>query len=443
MVPTRIMIGLWKKTCFPKFSILHCCVVCLHITAFEILKPSNYFWRRGLKRCGLDRRYWLKIRAKNQQKRVWRKRKQKFGQSSVSRRRRRNNYHNSIVSIWQGGKEESAICRQRPQDAPASLCFRNNLFETTKFFDHLRKNFSLAINKKQGGFVKRSKKNAPPRIQGYIDFAKIKNISMSAAIVLAADYDRLKHFLKEVPPTINLRNWDQVVVTRLHQLGFFSILGHQPDPNLLVQNGDFLLMRILRSTNCATLNQVDDALMGLGSFVSHENNSLDEKVTHTLSIISEVMSNVTQHAYQSGVDFTYDHLNSFWVSAEADRSEKTLRIVLYDQGATIPVTYPRLDRSEKVKRFLARMLQRKPKFDYEDDGTYIRAALRYGGSRTELDYRGKGFPQMIDLLNTLGGGELMVMSRGGWCARSSNGRVTSGSYASSIGGTLVEWKMEL
>lgn len=266
---------------------------------------------------------------------------------------------------------------------------------------------------------------------------------MSAAVVLAAEYDRLRHFLNEVPPTINLRDWDPIVVTRLHQLGFFSILGHAPDPNLLVEDGDFLLMRIIRSQNCEKLAEVDEALVKLGRFVSLSADALDEKITHTLSIISEVMANVTQHAYREDVEFAYAHMSSFWVSAEADKARRTLRIVLFDQGATIPVTYPKMERTDKVKRFFRRALSSSRKFDYEDDGTYIRAALRYGGSRTELDYRGKGFPQMGELLDTLGGGELRIFSRGGWCVRSRNGKVTSGSHDCSIGGTLVEWKIEL
>jgi hypothetical protein len=397
-----------------------------------------------LKKCGPSRKRWFGIRAKNQSKRIRRKeRKDRHSLDNVDNNRRINNYHNSIVSIWQGGAEESAICRQPPRPAPKTLCFRTNRDKTTEFFNNLRNSFSGSINKQQGGFVNRRSAQSQPVIPGYIDFAKVEKISMASAVVLAAEYDRLKHFLDEVPPSVNLREWYPVVVTKLFQLGYFSILGHQPDPNLLLQDGDFLLMRILRSTNSSALGQVDDALMELGAFISGDTNSLDEKVTHTLSIISEVMSNVTQHAYSGHVDFSYDHLSSFWISAEANRTDRTLRIVLYDQGATIPVTYPKMARTDRVTRFLERVIKRIPEFDYEDDGTYIRAALRYGGSRTELDYRGKGFPQMIQLLETLGAGELMVLSRGGWCARAGNGKVTSGSYACSIGGTLVEWKIVL
>lgn len=396
----------------------------------------------GLKKCDEDSRRWFEIRAKTQKKRICRK-KEKTSRNETSRKRRKNNYHNSLVKIWQGGAEETAICRQPPAPAPTNLCFKTNLVETVKFFGEIRKGFSNEINKGKGGFVKRNSKKGMPRIDGYKDFASIENISMAAAVVLAADYDRLKVLLDEVPPTVNLRDWDPLVVTKLNQLGYFRLLGHQPDPKLLIQNGDFLLMRILRSKDCSTLEKVDDALMKLGEFISKSESFTDAIVTHTLSIISEVMSNVTQHAYRDNEKFRYAHLSSFWVSAEANRSDKTLRIVLYDQGSTIPVTYPKMARTAKVARYLRRVLRQTPKFDYENDGTYIRAALRHGGSRTEKDYRGKGFPQMIQLLDVLGGGELMVLSRGGWCIRSSNGKITSGGYSCSIGGTLVEWNIEL
>lgn len=400
-----------------------------------------------MKKAGRDRKKWHLIRSRNQLKRINRKRQEGYAPaaSPIDSRGRlpRENYHTSLVKIWQGGDEETAICTRRPNRVPENLCFRTNLHETTAFFDRMRKGFAIAINRRTGGFVSRASRRGPPRITGYADFATIKNISMSAAVVLAADYDRLRHFLNEVPPTINLRNWDPIVVTRLHQLGYFNILGHAPDPNLLVEDGDFLLMRIIRSKNCEKLAEVDDALVKLGQFVSLSADSLDEKITHTLSIISEVMSNVTQHAYRDGLDFEFDHMGSFWVSAEANKAKRTLRLVIFDQGATIPGTYPKMERTDRVVRFFRRALAQSRKFDYEDDGTYIRAALRYGGSRTDLDYRGKGFPQMTELLNTLGGGELRIFSRGGWCERSRNGKITSGSHDCSIGGTLVEWKIEL
>jgi hypothetical protein len=392
-----------------------------------------------LKKNTYSLRKWHIKRARNQRRRVHRENHvtdEKLAQ-------RKNNYHRSLVQIWQGGAEETAICTQPPLETPINLCFWANSDKTTQFFDMVRKSFDLSVGRRSTGFVRRSSPKAMPRIPRYYNFTKIDNISMASAIVLAADYDRLKHFVGDVPPTINLRRWNSIVVKRLHQLGYFSILGHEPDPELLVGDDHVRLMRIVRSKTSDDLAVVDESLLDLGKFLSTDTDVLDEKITHCLTIVSEVMSNVTQHAYHPDIDFTYDHLSSFWVSAEANKTEKSLRIVLYDQGSTIPITYPRMQRTDKVATYLRRALTGTQSFDYANDGTYIRAALRYGGSRTDEAYRGKGFPQMIDLLVNLGGGELKVRSRGGWCVRGRNGKITSGSLPYSIGGTLVEWKIEL
>jgi len=396
-----------------------------------------------LKKNTLKQKRWHLIRAWNQFRRTHGK--NPIGAYALEKRR--YNYSTSYVKIWQGGVQEQAVCTGNIRTAPANLCFEKNPIGTTDFFNRVRNNFNISVRRGQTGFVTRRSDRAMPRISGYSDFSKIKRISMAAAIVLSADYDRLKHYLKEVPPTINLHEWKPIVVTRLHQLGFFNLLGHEPEDAMLMQSGDFLLMRILKSQNSNDLNIVDHSLGQLRDFMrsgqNEQNSEFDKKITHILTIISEVMSNVTQHAYPEKYEFDYDHIDSFWISAEADKSDKTLRVVMFDQGATIPCTYPRLSRTGKVRKYLRRALKSPDEFDYRDDGTYIRAALRYGGSRTDENYRGKGFPQMNELLDNLGGGELKIRSRYGWCERDCNGKVTSGSLQYSIGGTLVEWKIEL
>ncbi len=399
-----------------------------------------------MKKNTLTIKKWHRIRAQNEYRRVHGEGTPNEGTPNTERLlHRKSNYHNKCVEIWQGGEKKTAICTQPSVIPPSNLCFWESSEKTTNFFDEIRKDFNLSMTQPNVSFVRQSKTKplAMPRISRYWDFSKIDNISMASAVVLAAEYDRLKHFLNEVPPTINLRLWKPTVVERLHKLGYFSILGHEPDPQLLVEDENVQLMRIIRSENTGKFQIVDESLSELGSFLSTDPAVLDEKIIHCLTIIGEVMSNVTQHAYQPSPDLTPNHLNSFWISAEANKTENTLRIVLYDQGATIPITYPRMNLTDSVLKYFRRTLKGSPSFDYENDGTYIRAAFKYGGSRTDKDYRGKGFPQMNQLLAALGRGELKVRSRGGWCIRALNGKITSGSLSSSIGGTLVEWKVEL
>ncbi len=74
---------------------------------------------------------------------------------------------------------------------------------------------------------------------------------------------------------------------------------------------------------------------------------------------------------------------------------------------------------------------------------WLEPAMRYGGSRTDQRHRGKGLPQIVEVVSRSGRGKLSVFSRGGWCIRNSDGRLRSGAVSSSIGGTLVEWVLEL
>ena len=294
------------------------------------------------------------------------------------------------------------------------------------------------------GFVHRKTPKGIARISGYADFSTLHEISLGAAVVLTADYSRMSNLIGQVPPTVDLHKWQDSVVTKLYQLGFFSLLGHVPNIEKLIEDGPTLTMSIVCGKNADELITVDESLKVLGDFLrSSEEQDIDPTIVKVLTTISEAITNVTQHAYKYDHDYEYRHIDSFWVAATADKRSKTLTVVVYDQGATIPVTYPRLDLKGKAIRFLRTAINGTPDFVYRHDGTYIRAAMRYGGSRTDETFRGKGLPQMFELMQTIGSGHMSIRSRGGWCTRNSAGRMKQGYAQDSIGGTLVEWTIEL
>jgi anti-sigma regulatory factor (Ser/Thr protein kinase) len=195
--------------------------------------------------------------------------------------------------------------------------------------------------------------------------------------------------------------------------------------------------------NADDLAKVDNALQALGDFMLPVHAIPESVMIDLLTGLSEAISNVTNHAYPPEYNPDYPHVGCLWISATADRRDNSLTVVVYDQGITIPITYPRISRREEVMNYLGRTLKQSGSFDFQNDGTYIRAAMKYGGSRTDKEYRGKGLPQMITTIERVGHGSMAVLSRGGWCLRERNGRFRSGSFPFSIGGTLVEWKVEL
>lgn len=398
-----------------------------------------------LKKLTQNRKRWFRSRARNEARRRIRRRARvtSFHGQGVGRQ-----YHAMPIEIWQGGEFEQAICTRPPTDPPQLLCFSDNPDKTTGFFSQVRTGFFDGFKRGSRGFLHKKTCNSTPRIAGYIDFSKLEYISIGAALVMTADYERLKIITGDVPPAVDLRTWNKTVLTTLYQLGFFNILGHLPPiEDRLIANGPTLTMKIASAKNADDLAVIDSSLQSLVDFLvgdePEKRDILNSAMVSVLTTISEAITNVTQHAYPNDHQYEFEHVNRFWVSATAENNNHQLTVVIYDQGATIPVTYPRLSRSKKIQRFLRRAIRLSREFDYQDDGTYIRAALRFGGSRTDKPHRGKGFPQMQKLLENLGEGNLNVRSRGGWCNRGPNGRIYSGASRESLGGTLVEWTVDL
>lgn len=383
------------------------------------------------------RRRWLMLRAANEIRR-------KSGASSAwpNRFRVPRTRQLSRVQIWQGGDPEWAICMKPPSTPPKALCFDSNLEDSVRFIDWIR---SAGLYRYQTGisFVMRPS-GKQPQIVGYADFAKLDYISTAAAVVLAAEYERLAKVANEVPPTVNLDRWNDNVFRKLFQLGFFEIVGFAPKrDDVVIQSGSTRTMQIVSMKNADDLARVDEALQDLGKFLNPSESLPDEIIIEILTALSEAISNVTSHAYPIDIPTEFPHLSSLWVSATADKSNNSITIVVYDQGATIPVTYPRISRVERVGNFMRRAVKLEPAFDFENDGTYVRAAMRYGGSRTDQRHRGKGLPQMMEVITRAGAGTMTVLSRGGWARRGIDGRLRSGAVSSSIGGTLIEWSVEL
>ena len=261
---------------------------------------------------------------------------------------------------------------------------------------------------------------------------------------MAAEYERLRRRSSEVPCTVDLDRWNPQVFRTLYQLGFFEIVGiTTSQQDRFWEQEDTLTMQIVSTRNADDLAKVDSSLQILGKFINPEASIPDHVFIDILTGLSEAISNVTNHAYPDDYLPRYPHIGRLWIAATADRRQKSLTVVVYDQGVTIPVTYPRIQRVEQVMNFLGRALKQGRSFDFQNDGTYIRAAMRYGGSRTDQEHRGKGLPQMMAVIDRVGNGSMAVISRGGWCFRDSRGRLRSGAVPYSISGTLIEWQVEL
>ena len=155
------------------------------------------------------------------------------------------------------------------------------------------------------------------------------------------------------------------------------------------------------------------------------------------------MINVARHAYPEDHRFKFRHVGRWWVTASADRVSRELTIVVYDQGATIPITFPKKAMSQTVMDFLSSTLTQSVEFENHNDGAYIEGAMKPGRSKSNQKHRGLGLPEMKDLVDICGSGSLSIFSRGGECHYEYGRTLVRRSRQQSIGGTLIEWTLRL
>ena len=261
---------------------------------------------------------------------------------------------------------------------------------------------------------------------------------------MAAEYDRAAQLIGSTPPTINIDKWNREVLSKLFQLGFFDILGITDNVRgLYHDDGVVKTMRIARGTNTSDLQRTSESLVTLSKFVDADGPMTEEVVLALNSALSEAMANVARHAYPRDFDFELAHVNAWWVTAFADRSSRRLTVVVYDQGASIPVTIPQKPWMHAVQQYIRQNLLVENEFEYQNDATYIEGAMRRGRTQTQEKGRGEGLPQMKELVDICGGGSLTIWSRGGVCEYAPETELKKGTYEFSVGGTLIEWVMDL
>lgn len=278
----------------------------------------------------------------------------------------------------------------------------------------------------------------------YYDYSKIIEISTAAALVLAAEYDRFRRLCNSVPPTINLGDWPAPFFRTLYEVGFFEIVGLAEDvAERYRTNEGKRIMRIVSGKDAAEVTAAAEGIADLSGFLDEEE-PLNASVRLALnSSLGEAMINVARHAYPEDEIMSVPHVNRWWVTASADRRKNELTVVIFDQGASIPVTFPRKELGDSIVGFLAKVLGTGPKHAFSDDGAYIAAALLPGRTQTNQVNRGLGLPEMKDLIDVCGGGELCIISRGGTCRYDIETNIQRTSSPHSIGGTLVQWRLEV
>lgn len=340
---------------------------------------------------------------------------------------------------------EEVISIGAPRIPPSCLCLETNFDETIQFLDEWRASFAVLdpLNLQKQIWVQPSKKkDGLSTIGRYSDFSKIEYMSTAVALIMTAEYDRVRTLINSVPPVINLKDWNKATFTKLYEVGFFENIGHLTDieADMLTQGG-LKTMRIQSGKNANDIEKVSKCIWELSEFLESRSNMIGEIELVINSALSEAMINVAKWAYPKEHEFLKKHIGKWWVTASANREMQEMTVVIYDQGASIPVTFAKKRWSETVTDLLNSTLSSNPKFAFSNDGAYILGAMNPGNSNTNQKHRGLGLPEMKDVIDLLGKGSLSIYSRGGHCNYAPDRGLERTSHHISIGGTLIEWKL--
>jgi anti-sigma regulatory factor (Ser/Thr protein kinase) len=352
--------------------------------------------------------------------------------------------YRELVTAWSLNKSERMYSRRKPTKPPTVLCFEKNADETIKHLAAWIEKVSVKpIESRHKEWVTRPK-HKTPWINGYVDYSEIKEISTAASVIIAAEYDRAKTHRNEIPPAINLDRWSAGAFQKLFQMGFFETVGISEDvSDRFNQSGDLKTMRILSGSDATQLEAASQSILLLSEFIDSHSAIPREIFIALNTALSEAMSNVTRWAYPKGHTYVYRPVARWWVAATADRRNRTLTVVVYDQGASIPVTFSTKPYGKAFIDGLKRLLPGGERFAYEDDGAYIRHATSAGSTGSGQEWRGKGLPQMKELIDLCGSGSLRIVSRGGECIYEHGVGMSEVSRKHALHGTLIEWKLIL
>jgi hypothetical protein len=149
--------------------------------------------------------------------------------------------------------------------------------------------------------------------------------------------------------------------------------------------------------------------------------------------MSEAITNCVQHAYETIPQERMEH--KWWMFAK--KTDNNLTVAIYDLGIGVAES---LRIKPELMDYLKGLIWRSKKSDIR----LLKLAVGSYKTRTQLTYRGKGLPEMLDFIKQTTVGGLMIHSNhGAYFYSADSGREIVKSYSEPLIGTLVQWTLPL
>ncbi len=325
---------------------------------------------------------------------------------------------------------------------PEVLCLDENPDETLRFLSLMRRRIlDHTIQVKGRG----PRPRGVPVISSYFDFSTMRRIGVSAALVIAALFDRQKRITSWKLSTIDEHKWDRDVVAVFRAVGFHELLEMRPSGDATLDLGQFRVLRFVSGHNAdgQLVSTVQDALTAL----LPEEEAAKLLFAEAYGGMLEAVLNSSTWAYPDGHVWPEPAVERWWMTGAVDLRNNTVSISVLDQGVTIPVSLPNWTHWNQVQQRLNRLGERLgfvgESDDPRNDGAAIALATKVAKSSTQLPQHGKGLNTMLEVAERAKHGRLRILSRFGEYTWERGKKATIKARQDALDGTLVEWTLVL
>lgn len=342
------------------------------------------------------------------------------------------------------GKTGQGWARER-QPMPENFCLEENYEETAQCIQVLRERLD-------GSFKQEGSGERPPRrpfrvLPSYNDFTTIKRCSPSAALILAAEYDKTRALRRWHIPIIDPQRWKPELVALLDEIGFFRLLEIPRPPQLPPAKATRILPFQTGSgvarEEAAQITEALGELLLAGSPDLELDPTFEATLMQALGAVQEATENSCDHAYRNT---DIPEVNKrWWATGAIDVDKRHLNLAVYDQGRSIPDTLPEWEKYPYIISGLARLQHRVGKVFGEDelDAIRMRLAMDVPVSSSGSSHRGKGFPLFKAVVKQSKMARLRILSRHGEFIYEKGARPQAKALKTPLNGTLVEWDLWL
>lgn len=344
------------------------------------------------------------------------------------------------VEVYRRGRSRVVPVRGEAQPMPEIFCLDRNPDETLAYLTALRER-SLPADLGLRA-TRRQLRAGTTILRSYSDFSTIKTISASAALLLAAEYDRIQQIKNLKMSAVNLKRWNPAVRSLLNELGFLELVGIEKGTRAryAMSAGG---VRIAHFRRGHTLDPISSGeLTDLLATMIEDCGVVQDLIERNLyGALVEAMENAIRWAYPVDGHYAFEPIGAWWMTGAVDAGQRRMNVVLYDQGVSIPARLPEWDQYPTFRRLFRRAFKHDAVATGEDDAFAIRTAIKVAKTSTGMSHHGKGLAVFKDVIDRGLHGHLRILSRRGDYLYERGKRPTMKTLSQDIGGTLIEWEV--